>query len=213
MRVILAVLVASLSLMDRVTTPGQGVTQWPAIQPYDEVFKIENPSKAVVRTFLRDTAGKPLYLFVCRTGEDESVPDVNYAGDLDCRLIPAEAGEVESNLLIEAPDLAAWYSRGRMFASELQGDCAEYPEYGRERNFHLRGLRLTMRFEDVSFAAPVGDGKSRLASYALRVRAVRDEAAVCDIAASSGYLDPSRSVPGDPRSCSIVRKGNEWDAP
>ena len=41
-------------------------------------------------------------------------------------------GEVEQNLLIEAPGLAAWYSRGRMFARELQGECARYPEYQAE---------------------------------------------------------------------------------
>jgi len=41
--------------------------------------------------------------------------------------VPANPGgtrRVEQNLLVEAPNLAAWYSRGRMFARELTGDCA-----------------------------------------------------------------------------------------
>lgn len=185
-------------------------TRWPTIRPLDEVFRINDPSTAVVRTFVRDGSGKQIYLFVCRTGDDESVPNVNYAGDLDCRLIPAEHGEVEENLLIETPDVAAWYSRGRMFATELQGDCARYPEYGRQRTFRLRGLKLTMTYEDVHVVEPTADGHTRLASYRLHVRVIPDSAATREIAESSGYLDPSRQVPDDPRSCSVVREGNEW---
>lgn len=185
-------------------------TRWPTIRPLDEVFQINDPSTAVVRTFVRDGSGKQIYLFVCRTGDDESVPNVNYAGDLGCHLIPAEHGEVEENLLIETPGVAAWYSRGRMFATELQGDCARYPEYGRQRTFRLRGLKVTMTYEDVHFAEPAADGHTRLASYRLHVRVVPDSAATREIAESSGYLDPSRQVPGDPRSCSVIREGNEW---
>jgi hypothetical protein len=124
--------------------------------------------------------------------------------------MPAELGEVEQNLLVEAPNLAAWYSRGRMFASELAGDCARYPEYGRVRNFRLRGLHLTMTFEDVVFANLRTDAAPRLASYTLHIRVVRDPTAHRSIAESSGYLDPSRKVPYDSRSCSVIRRGKEW---
>jgi hypothetical protein len=82
-----------------------------------------------------------------------------------------------------------------MFASELTGECARYPEYGRVRNFRLRGLHLTMTFEDVVFANLRTDTAPRLASYTLHVRVVRDPTAQRSIAESSGYLDPSRKVP------------------
>jgi hypothetical protein len=188
----------------------QRSTQWPVVQRLDQSFTISDPNRAVVKTFILGTHGESLYLFICRTGDDESVSNVNYAGDIDCRLIPAELGEVERNLLVEAPNLSAWYSRGRMFARELQADCATYPEYGRERHFRLRGLRLTMNFDDLRFAPPRADGSPRLASYILRLRVDPDATARGSIAESSGYLDPGRQLSSAPRSCSMIRKGNEW---
>ena len=201
--------VAGFSLALLVGAP-QRAAQWPVVQRVDQSFAIADPERAVVKTFILDTRGTATYLFVCRTGDDESVPNVNYAGDLDCRLIPAELGEVESNLLVEAPKLSAWYSRGRMFARELQGDCAIYPEHGQERHFRLRGLRLTMSFDNVTFAPPRADGSPRLASYTLRLRAEPDASARGSIAESSGYLDPGVQRPGDLRSCSVIRKGKDW---
>ena len=142
------------SFLSSAELAGQPKSPWPVVQSLDESFTITVPSKAVVKTFIRDLAGRATYLFICRTGDDESVPNVFYSGDLDCRLIPAERGEVEANLLLEAPRLAAWYSRGRMFARELQGACARYPEYGSVRSFRLRGIRLTMTFDKVVSASP-----------------------------------------------------------
>ena len=181
---------------------------WPEIAPLDQTFVVADAHLAVIRTFVRDLRGRAVYLFICRTADDERVPDVNYAGELDCRLIPAELGEVETNLLVESPALAPWYSRGRMFARELIGDCGRYPEYGRSRNFRLRGLRLTMTFSDVTLRAPRADGSPRAKSYRLRLQVVPDPAARLRIAEESGYLDPHRAVPE--RSCAVVRKGREW---
>jgi len=188
------------------------VVQWPAVSRYEKEFRIQSPHTAVVKTFFLGTDGRPLYLFICRTGDDETVLNVSYAGDLDCRLIEADQGEVETNLLVEAHDLAAWYSRARMFGYELLGDCAAYPEYGRIRHFRLRGMRITMTFENVRFSKISNDdGSPSLASYTLRLKVQPDATANRDIAESSGYLDPNR-IPrsGDFRSCSVVRKGKEW---
>jgi hypothetical protein len=205
-----AVLMLLAGVSALVSTAQNTQRTWPSVQLLEQSFTISDPHKAVVRTFVRDQNNAPIYLFVCRTGDDESVANVNYAGDLDCRLMTAELGEVEQNLLVEAPNLAAWYSRGRMFASELEGDCARDPEYGRVRNFHLRGLHLVITFEDVVFSVARADGAPRLASYTLQLRVVRDPTAQRSIAESCGYLDPARKVPSDPRSCSVVRRGKEW---
>ena len=115
----------------------------------------------------------------------------------------ASAGEVETNLLVEEESLAAWYSRGRMFPKELSGACGQYPEYGRVRHFSLRRMRLTLSFENVEFAAA-----DQLQRFELRVDVVPDASATTAIAASCGYLDPHREVPG--RSCSKIEKGVEW---
>jgi hypothetical protein len=95
-----------------------------------------------------------------------------------------------------------------MFPEELHGDCAIYPEYGRLRHFRLRGMSVTLSFEDVRFKESNGDARPQLASYKLRVTVAPDSKAMRDIAESSGYLDPHRKEAG--RSCAVVRKGEEW---
>lgn len=193
--------------------PGKKV-RWPVIQPMQEVFAIEDPDKAFIQTFIRDPKGRALYLFVCRTGEVRTVPDLIYTNDLDCRLTPAEVGETGDTLLVEEHGLRAWYSRGRMMANELYGECGAYPEYGRVRHFRLRGMRLTLEFLDVQFAAPPAEiqkpvlspPSKLLASYKVRLTVERDPTATRDIAGWSGYLTPSRVG----RSCSQVLRGIEW---
>ena len=190
-------------------------SQWPAIQPLQQTFVVQDPNLPRIKTFLRDQTGKPLYLFICRSDSDASGPsNVIYSGALDCRLIPAELGEIETNLLVESHRLAAWYSRGRMFFHELYGPCATYPEYGRVRNFHLRGLTFTMKFFDIEFeplakGRPTDDVTAR--SYKVRVSAKNNPSAMREIAEPSGYLDPTVKVRTPPRSCNVVQKGIEWN--
>lgn len=203
------ILTAAIPLMGSQPKP----RGWPVIRPMQEVFEISEPDKAVVKTFVRDQKGSPLYLFVCRTGEDTSVPDVIYSNDLDCRLIPASHGEIEDNLLVEERNEKAWFSRAHMIATQLYGECASYPEYGLVRHFRLRGMKLSMEFFDVTFAStpPVLEGppSAALASYKLRLTVGRDPSATRDIAAPSGYLDPLRGGQTPPRSCKTVRRGKE----
>lgn len=185
---------------------------WPEVRGFEATFTISDPSKAVLTLIIKTTSGEPAYLFVCRTGSDDSVPEVNYSGTLDCRLMEASGGEREENLLLEshAANLAAWYSRGRMFDYELYGDCAAYPEYGRVRHFRLRGMRLTMQFTDVVFNAEGPSRSPSVAAYKLTLTVEADANATRDIAESSGYLDPNVDRPGEPRSCSKVKRGSEW---
>ena len=188
--------------------------EWPLVAAFHQRFHVSE-SRPAIRTTLYGVDGLPLYLFVCRNAEDPEARQVNviYAGDLDCRLIEAHLGEVETNLLVETPDVAAWYSRGRMFAEELCGDCAQYPEYGRHRTFRLRGMRLSLQFEDLRFKdepAPVGRGAPQLLSYSLSITVEPDARALLPIVAPSGYLEPHRVVDGRRRGCSVVLTGTEW---
>lgn len=207
---LIAVLVVGAAMNAGEPAPVTG--PWPKIRPLEESFVVSDPPRAVIKTFIYDESGNRVYLFVCRNSEDASVPNVLYAGDLDCRLLEASWGEVEHNLLLEThhPRTAAWYSRGRMFAYELHGDCANYPEYGRVRHFRLRGMKMTLVFDNVKFAVAPPAAPARLTSYTLRLKVEQDPTAPRDIAESSGYLDPSRQKPGETRSCSVVRRGNEW---
>ncbi len=187
--------------------------RWPAVQPVNKVFEVSDPKKAVIRTFIHGAKGERLYLFVCRTGDDESVPDVIYTGDLECRLVPARWGENEETLLVEEHGLKAWFSRGRMLARELYCECGSYPEYGRVRHFRLRGMGVTIEFQDVVFESTRAGcpfPEAKLVSYKLRLTVEKDPSASRDIAESSGYLGPWRKGQDPPRSCKTVQEGTEW---
>lgn len=196
-------MIAEFLMAAQVVTIGESVRPWPGVQPFEATFHVADPRNPFIRAAIADSAGRPLYLFVCRGAEQTERPDIVYAGTLDCRLMAAAGGEVEENLLVEDEGLSAWYSRGRMFPYELAGICAEYPEYGRVRHFSLRGMRLTLSFENATFA-----GADTLRQFDVRVSVVPDLSATTAIAASCGYLDPNRQVPG--RSCRSVQKGVEW---
>jgi len=184
---------------------------WPQINPVTQSFLISDPSKPFVKTFIKTVDGKEFYLFICRNGEDKTHgEDFNYSGAIDCRLMEAEGGEKERNLLVESKDLSPWYSRGRMFFEELYGDCANYPEYGHIRHFKLRQMKITMEFNDVQFKKDKNELLPLVTSYSLRLTVEPDKTAKTEIAELSGYLDPSRQVPGHSRSCQKVLKGNEW---
>ena len=181
----------------------QAQAQWPRIAPLDTLFRVQDATHPDVRAFIRSATGKPVYLLICRQSDDPAAGDVNYSGDLDCHLMPAELGEVEENLLLEDHRLSAWYSRGRMFAQHLRGACAAYPEYGLLRHFRLRAMQISIEFKDAVFSP-----SAELRSYQMRFTVVPDSTARRDIAEISGYLDPDRRVAG--RSCAVVKRGNEW---
>src|SRR5262252_3941381 len=101
---------------------------WPTIRPIHQMFEIRDASDPFVTALLHGLDGRPLYLFVCRGDEQTAQPKIIYSGTLDCRLMEASTGEVETNLLVEEENLAAWFSRGRMFPYELGGLCGDYPE-------------------------------------------------------------------------------------
>ena len=177
---------------------------WPKVAPFHQSYRVIQASIPVIKATIDGVDEQPLYLFICRSGDDDSV-GVNYSGDLDCRLIPYSEGEVETTLLIETHNerTPAWYSRGRMFANELYGKCAEYPEYGAIRHFSVRGMQITLRYGDIKFNAQTANGQPSLNSYTLTVDVVPDKSATTDIAKASGYIDPSRQG----HDCSKVVKG------
>jgi hypothetical protein len=62
------------------------------------------------------------------------------------------AGTKGPNLLDLTSDPYSRTSRAEIFPDQLQGACADYPEWGRERSFRLRGMNLTMSMDQIKFA-------------------------------------------------------------
>jgi hypothetical protein len=164
---------------------------------------------------LRDLAGDIRYRLICRGGDRRRLDRLHarlgmmsYVGDFTCILNPG-GREGDASLLSEDGS-SAHHSRGAFYQRELVGACAAYPEYGRIRNFRLRGFALTLAMTDVEMQSPgrvrAGDEGTmrpiRAATFTARLR--RDATARTAGAERPGYLDPM----GNPGQCRQVRRGN-----
>jgi len=127
---------------------------WSPVQPITRTVQIENASRAQFVMPIQGMNGCALYTLTCYGSESQ--PDSNnfiYDGDFECRLTEINGQNSRfSNLLTENLHQSRdWQSRARFFGSELQGACGEIPEFGRARNFLLRGMRISMQISNPTF--------------------------------------------------------------
>ena len=91
--------------------------------------------------------------------------------------------ELGVNLLAEDHS-PVWHTRGQFHASDLEGACGDYPEYGRVRHFRLRGFELTLR------AAEVVATQGTPLRLTLGVSLEPNASIVSPVAEQPGYLRP-----------------------
>lgn len=133
----------------------ESLASWPSIQPVQATVGFDRQASMFdVSIAINGLDGKPLYWFMCIGGSDRYLDrlsgstDFNYVGPLLCRLDTKPSWD-DSSLLAENGE-ATWHTRGRFSFNELKGKCAEYPEYGRLRNFRLRGMHISLAVQHVS---------------------------------------------------------------
>jgi hypothetical protein len=176
---------------------------WPRIRPITVERTIDFERGFTLDLPLRDSNGRTRYLLACRAGRPgymdvaPSGDDGNWTGDLMCTL---NAGRTSTNdlSLLSDDDESAWHSRGVFDLRELTGACAAYPEFGRDRAFRMRGMRISLHVHDVVLARA-----DRLRSAGLRIDVVPDANATDEQAAQPGYRDPGRE------GCGTIRRGND----
>jgi len=175
----LARTLAGLAMWCSFELPGLASAQsWPVVQPLHASFRVEETAASAVEALVRDVDGDALYRFSCRDAPGRGSRDGTDRGVLDCTLQDARRSDPH-DLLVEAREVedAEAFRRDRVSASELLGDCASYPEYGRLRHFRLRGMALTLSFEDVRIGARDADGAPTLAAYTLELSVDADPSA------------------------------------
>lgn len=95
---------------------------------------------------LPDAQGRPLYQLDCREQPGAIV---------HCALV--EAGKPGgASLLLHA----GLRDRGAFRERDLQGACAAYPQYGRQRSFRLRGFELSLALVDLPAVAGGPPGRA-----------------------------------------------------
>lgn len=167
---------------------------WPAIQPVQRTFNAPDVKKMNVSLMIHTKTGIPLYGLFC--GSPYGVSDNAYNGgygidygtfngDFECRLGLKGGGGVGGMLLVEdATQATPWPSRGRFFAANLVGACANIPEFGVTRTFRLRGMKLTLKVIDPVIKGTYRfSGLPKLKSLTLKVTVRPDPAATRAIAA------------------------------
>lgn len=191
------------------------VLRWPDIKGSATTFRLTDGEQPEARLIIEDTTGKPLYLLECYLNayerEDSSF---DYSGDFECRLTSLSGVDGHATLLSEAEHATRdWESRGRFLLEELAGSCGDYPDYGRVRNFSLRGMKLTLEVLTYQLSAQVGSEthfspRPQMTELNFKATVSADTTAVSEVAAPTPYVEPPRAHPEAPedqsRLCDTV---------
>lgn len=178
-------------------------SEWPKVASFTQSYSV-NLDDGLVAIDLPFTTvdGSVQYLFWCRGGPDDILDamtereGINYVGPLMCVLNEGVV-RYEGSLLAE-DGVGPWHTRGMFGLSDLLGDCSNYPEFGRNRSFRLRGFVLKLVAEDIEVSSD-----NRWRGFRLIVSLQADPTATSDQAERPGYLRPERD------DCATVRRGKE----
>ena len=167
-------------------SPSLYASQWPTVRPLHAKRSFINPGKDHADTpflaFIRDTRGVPLYRLECHNGNYDDESEMNFSGEFQCALFAVRGKVLTSGDLLAANtknELSTdWWNRGRMLSRQLRGKCLAYPEYSTDRHFRLRGMLITMRFEDIRWGSGKDQqGNPQLAKFTFALDVVLDKAA------------------------------------
>src|SRR5689334_18781295 len=124
---------------------------WPQVRPLTRSFPVDLRAGVVWLDLpLLAVDGNQPYLFWCEGGTDYvglaawcERRRLNHVAPFMCVLTEGTRRD-EGSLLAEG-DEAPWFTRGMFRPEQLVGACGQYPEFGLNRTFRLRGfvLRLT----------------------------------------------------------------------
>lgn len=153
----------------------QAVTHWPRVRPEDKSFHVSLPAADPgVKMAIKDQSGREIYEIACGT---YATPfgAFDYSGEFECMLqsIPSSS---YSTLFTEYTNQDRdWESRARFFANEIAPPCGEIPDFGLNRTFRLRGMKVTLAMSNVVFS---GHGKEqKIKSFRFNIKVAQDPAA------------------------------------
>jgi hypothetical protein len=136
------------------------------------------------------------YRVECHTGEYEGTNPINYSGDYQCGMF-AMKGPQRTSWNLFADDTAVqrssdWFNRGRMTEGQLRGACGT-SEWGVLRRFRLRGMIVTLTFEDLKWGARKGLSGEHLTRFKVAINVQPDPSAT---SATTERLKSSEPPPG-----------------
>ena len=128
--------------------------------------------------FIKNMAGVPIYKLECHNGNYEELSGLDFSGDFQYALFAIKGGTINTwNLLVsqaESEQRSEWLDRGRVTSNQFRGECGEVPEYGKLRNFRLRGMLITLEFSNLKWS-PESKSSSRMEQFTFEVSVMPDK--------------------------------------
>jgi hypothetical protein len=190
--------------------------RWPKVAPLRKSYVFQGLDKGAepkVDLIIRSASGKPLYRLLCHSGDYAGGPGDEYEGEeedftgvLGCHLLPLyfQAKNYGSLLFYDPLDRTVHFDRASLSPTDVIGKCADYPEYGAVRQFHLRGMEINFRYRNIIFSkATTKNGVTPISSFRFDIEVKRDPSAVTAIAAPVN-VDRPRALPDGLRDCQDV---------
>jgi hypothetical protein len=132
------------------------VMLWPPVLPVHRVLTFIHPGQngrdTPALVLVPRQEGGTVYKLECHNGNYDDEREMSFSGDFQCALYALQGGRVSSgNLLADST-----HDRGRMLSVQLSDRCGSYPEFGLVRHFRVRGMRVTLEFEDLQWSTSSG---------------------------------------------------------
>jgi hypothetical protein len=173
---------------------------WPRIQPFDRTYSFGRPVDMYLHLPLLAVTGKPAYVLECASPESERARAAGFhaSQEFECRLsLPGAKTPAEAQLLARPAEAAP---RNAFTWNQLNGDCFRYPDYGAQRIFQLRNLRLVLILSNVRFGPETRIGnrvyKHSLQGFSLRLQGFFDPIATSEFPVPSRY-EPPKTLASD----------------
>jgi hypothetical protein len=181
-----------------------GNRNWPRIQPFDRVYSFGRPQDMYLHQPVLAVTGKPAYVIECASPENERARAAGFQASrqFECRLsVYGATSGAEMQLLAESSHASPESGRGAFTWNQLNGDCVRYPDYGSQRIFHLRNIRLIITVSNVRLGPETRIGNRRyehaIQGFTIRLQGFFDPTATTEFAASSHY-EPPKALKPDP---------------
>ncbi len=172
------------------SSPVLAAEPWPQVQVVHEKYSFNDVAKAGFDLPLTGRDHRPLYLLKCHSGLYEADSEFDYSGLLDCRLVSLYSKETVSSLLTDtAKQPTDWLNRGRFLTEHLRKGCETNPDWGKQRDFRLRGMDIEIAISNVRYEKLPGKDNI-VQSYSVDVTVKRDSTAKTSLSATPATPAP-----------------------
>ena len=172
---------------------------WPVIRPLHTHMLVNTGKDIPFVSLIKDSRGRSVYKFECHNGNYEDESEINFSGDFQCALFAISGSTPASGNLLAANNQneqsTDWWNRGRVRSAQFRGECSAYPEYSTNRHFKLRGMLITLQFNNIEWSERKDESNNP---------AVRQFTVILDVTPDKTATSPSAELPAGaapPGSC------------